>query len=104
MAVVLHNLLYGSAIASVDVGGYMPLSLAADPATGSAYVSGPDGSFTIFSTKNGANMHTTPAPPGRPSHISFAVAPTLGRVYVAHCYNTLGFPGDESVSVLHAAR
>src|SRR5919201_3289738 len=95
-AIVVHTLLPGSVIASVDVGpGYAPVSLAVDAGTGVVYVGRQDGGVTLLSTRTGRAMRTLPSSTGRPGAVSIAVADGLGRVYLAHGYSWAGIPGNE---------
>jgi DNA-binding beta-propeller fold protein YncE len=103
-AIVVHTLLLGSVIASVDVGpGYAPVSLAVDAGTGVAYVGRQDGAVTLLSTRTGRVLRTLPVSTGRPGSVSVAVAEGLGRVYLAHGYTWVGIPGNE-LDILDARR
>src|SRR2546421_4709272 len=95
-AIVVHTLLLGSVIASVDVGpGYVPVSLAVDAGTGVAYVGRQDGAVTLLSTRTGRALRTLPASTGQPGAVSVAVAARLGRVYLVHGLTWVGIPGNE---------
>jgi hypothetical protein len=62
---VVHTLLQGSVIASVDVGpGYAPVSLAVDAGTGVAYVGRQDGAVTLLATRTGRALRTALPPAG----------------------------------------
>ncbi len=95
-AVVLHTVLVGSVLASVDVGNgvYAPLSVAVDSRSGVAYVGRQDGAVTLLDTHTGAALRTI-ATAGRTQSVSVAVAPGLRRVYLAHGYSASGVAGNE---------
>jgi hypothetical protein len=105
-AIVVHTLLPGSIIASVDVGvgpGYARVSLAVDAGTGVVYVGRQDGGVTLLSTRTGRALRTLPASTGRPGAVSVAIAAGLGRVYLAHGYSWAGIPGNQ-LDILDARR
>ncbi|HKO24559.1 MAG TPA: PQQ-binding-like beta-propeller repeat protein [Chloroflexota bacterium] len=105
-AIVVHTLLPGSVIASVDVGpgpGYAPVSLAVDAGTGVVYVGRQDGGVTLLSTRTGRALRTLPSSTSRPGAVSVAIAEGLGRVYLAHGYSWAGIPGNQ-LDILDARR
>ena len=103
-AIVVHTLLPGSIIASVDVGpGYAPVSLTVDAGMGVAYVGRQGGAVTLLSTRTGRVLRTLPASTSRPGAVSVAIAEGLGRVYLAHGYSWAGIPGNQ-LDILDARR